>query len=333
MILIRPAALRNRAEFYQRLGQMVSAGIGVLPAFEAMETMPSDARERATIQRVLAKLAAGESTTTALRAAEFPEFDVDLLAAGAQSGRLDVCFRLLADYYASRARISAQALGQLIYPAILLHLGVLLFGVLVPFAQSQFTASLVGLGLRALLILAPVYLLFAAFQIAVAGGYGDGARALLEGIFRRVPLLGSALQSLSFARAAAALEALLGAGVKPIEAWDLAARASGSPELRGIVESWATRLKMGLTPAQLLRENPRIPRMFSALYSTGETSGTLDESLRRLHALFVEEGTRKLELFAKLVPRLIYLGVALYLAFSLVRAYAKYFDDIEQIWK
>ncbi len=186
---------------------------------------------------------------------------------------------------------------------------------------------------RALLVLAPFYLLFAAFLFAVAGGQGGGARALLESIFRRVPLLGPALRSLGFARAAAALEALVGAGVKPIEAWDLAARASGSPELRGIVASWSARLQIGITPGQLLREDPRVPPMFSALYATGETSGTLDESLHRLHAFFAEEGTRKLELFAKLVPRLIYFGVAIYLAFSLVRAYAKYFDEIEQIWK
>ena len=176
-------------------------------------------------------------------------------------------------------------------------------------------------------------MLVAAFQFAIAGGHGDQTRAWLESIFRRVPLLGPALQSLSLARAAAALEALLGAGVKPIEAWEIAARASGSSELRSVVGSWSSRLRMGATPGQLLRENRRVPPMFSALYSTGEATGTLDESLRRLHAFFAEEGARKLELFAKLVPRLIYLGVALYLAFSLVRAYASYFNEIEKIWQ
>jgi type II secretory pathway component PulF len=333
MTLSGPRTLRHQAAFYQRLGQMVSAGIGVTPAFEAMATMPADARERRILLRVLAQLARGNPTTQALRAAGFPDFDVDLVEAGERSGRLDVCFRLLADFYASRARISAQAIGQLIYPAILLHIGVFLFSVVVPFAQSQFTASLPGLGFRALGILAPFYLLFAAFQFVLAGAPGERARSLLESIFRRVPMLGSALYSLALARAATALEALLGAGVKPIEAWEIAARSSGSPELRGMVASWATSLQTGITPGQLLRGNPRIPTMFSALYATGETSGTLDESLRRLHAFYAEEGAHKLELFAKLVPRLIYLLVAFYLAFRLVKAYANYFEQIEEIWR
>src|SRR5471032_801116 len=229
MSLVRPASLRQRAAFYQRLGQMVSAGVGVLPAFEAMAMMPADATERVMIQRVRDQLAAGQSTTQALRSAGFPDFDVDLLEAGERSGRLDACFRLLADYYADRARISARALSQLIYPAILLHLGVFLFGVVVPYAQSQFTASLIGLGFRAGLIVAPFYLLLAAFQFVLAGAPGETWRAVLESLFRRVPLLGSALHSLALARAAAALGALLGAGVKPIEAWEMAARASGSP--------------------------------------------------------------------------------------------------------
>ena len=38
-------------------------------------------------------------------------------------------------------------------------------------------------------------------------------------------------------------------------------------------------------------------------------------------------------MFARLLPRVVYLLVALYLGFRLVRAYANYFDMIEQIWK
>ena len=304
-----------------------------MPALEAMDALPSGSNERATIQRVLAQLRAGRSITQAVRRAGSPEFDADLLEAGERSGRLDVCFRLLADYYASRARISSLALGQMIYPAILLHVGVSLFSFVMPLVQSQFTASLVGLGARVLLTLAPFYLLGAVVIIAVQGTPDGRGRTLIESILWRVPLLGSALQSLSLARAAAALEALLGAGVKPIEAWDLAARTSGSPALCGLVASWAPHWERGLTPAQLLRGNSRIPVMFSNLYATGEMSGTLDESLRRLHLYYQEEGARKLEMFARLLPRVVYLLVALYLGFRLVRAYANYFDMIEQIWK
>jgi type II secretory pathway component PulF len=184
-----------------------------------------------------------------------------------------------------------------------------------------------------LLVLVPFYLLAAALVFAVGGSHAERFRGPVEAILKRVPFLGAALHSLAMARAALALEALMGAGVKPIEAWEMAARASGSPALGGIVQAWAPRLLLGLTPGQLVRENPWFPGMFSNLYATGEMSGTLDESLHRLHAFYQEEGTRKLELFARLVPRLIYLLVALYLGLSVLRAYANYFDEIEKIWK
>jgi type II secretory pathway component PulF len=61
---------------------------------------------------------------------------------------------------------------------------------------------------------------------------------LVERTLRWVPILGKARQDLALARLAAALEALLNAGVPIIGAWELAATASGSPALRRTVLTW-----------------------------------------------------------------------------------------------
>ena len=49
-------------------------------------------------------------------------------------------------------------ISQLIYPVGLIHLAAFIFLIVLPFAQSQFNASLTWLFVKAALVLAPLYL-------------------------------------------------------------------------------------------------------------------------------------------------------------------------------
>src|SRR5205823_2445549 len=139
-----------------------------------------------------------------------------------------------------------------------------------------------------------------------------------ERILKPVPMLGAARHYLALARLAAALEALLNAGVTIIEAWELAAAASGSLALRSTVLAWKPQVVSGVTPSEVVSASPQFPELFANLYHTGEVSGQLDDSLRRLHTYYSEEGTRKLHLLAQWMPRGIYFGVALMVGYKVV---------------
>ena len=82
-------------------------------------------------------------------------------------------------------------------------------------------------------------------------------------------------------------------------------------------------------PAEAVRGCRHFPELFANLYSSGEVSGKLDETLRRLHVYYQEEGTRKLRALAQWTPRLIYLVVALMIAYRVVRFWMGYFQQIQ----
>ncbi len=128
-----------------------------------------------------------------------------------------------------------------------------------------------------------------------------------------------------------ALEALLSAGVDIIEAWELAAAVSGSPALRSTVRAWRTDVRAGQTPAEAVSASGRFPDMFSNQYATGEISGKLEEVLRRMHAYYQEEGSRKLHALAQWTPRVVYLFVALMIGFKVVSFYMGYFQQIQNV--
>ena len=333
-LLITPRQFTQRAEFYHQLAQLTTAGIGVLQALEQLKRNPPARSYREPIQLLLAELAQGRTLTGALKHVEawLPEFDIALIDAGERSGRLDACFRLLADYYNDQARIMKQMISQLMYPVGLVHFAALVFMVVLPFARSQFNTILLPLFfIKAALALAPLYLITGFIIYSTQSRHGEKWRALVESFFRWIPLLGKARHFLSLARFSAALEALISAGVNIIQAWDLAANASGSPALKRAVAAMKPGVVAGQTPAEELRKQTVFPVMFANFYASGEVSGKLDETLRRLYAHYQEEGSHKLQSFAQWLPRLIYGIVAAMVAYYVIQFWIGYFNQISTI--
>src|SRR5262249_38393165 len=156
--------------------------------------------------------------------------------------------------------------------------------------------DLIGFVMAKCAILIPFYGVIFLLLFNGQAKQGERWRSWMERILKTVPLLGAALANLALARLSMALESLLNAGVSVVEAWPLAAAASGSPALRRTVLAWSPNVEAGQTPAEAVRESGAFPDLFTNLYSTGEISGRLDDTLRRLHQHYQEEASRKLRL-------------------------------------
>jgi type II secretory pathway component PulF len=325
-LIITPRQLSQRAEFYQQFGQLTSAGIPIIQALEHLSRHPPARSYRQPLEGVLDGIRQGRTLNECLRTLGnwLPEFDVALLQAGEHSGRLDSAFRLLGDYYQERAQIARQLIGDLAYPAFLFHFAVLIL----PFPEFFRTGNAFVYLAQTVGVLAPIYALVLIGVYAGQSRHGETWRALMESVLKLVPVLGKARHDLALARLASALEALLGAGVSILEAWDLAAAACGSPALRRTILAWRPLVDAGQTPAEVLRTSRYFPPLFASHYATGEVSGQLEQSLHGLHQIYQEQGSRKLRALAQWTPRVIYLGVVLMIAYRVVSFWVGYFNQV-----
>jgi type II secretory pathway component PulF len=325
-LIITPGQLSRRADFYHQLGQLTGAGLTLVQSLEQLRQHAPDRSYRQPITHVLQDIAAGSTLTEAVRRCGnwLPAFDIALLQAGEHSGRLDACFRLLADYYSDRARLARQIIGDLLYPAFLLHFAIFIF----PFAQFFASGNWAAYLAQTFGVLIPLYLVVAFIVFAAQSRHGETWRALIESLLHPVPVLGQARRFLALGRLAAALEALLSAGVTIIEGWEMAATASGSPALRRTVLGWRPLVDGGATPAEAISDSGRFPQLFASQYATGEMSGKLDDTLRRLHVYYQEEGSRKLHAVTRWTPRFIYLCVVLMIAYRIIHFYSNYFNMV-----
>jgi type II secretory pathway component PulF len=331
-VIVTPGQYTQRADFYHQLTQLTAAGIGVTNALEQLHRHPPGHSYRSHLGRSLEELGQGKTLSQSLRDANWlPDFDLTLIEAGERSGRLDSCFRALADYYTQRALLAKQIIGELLYPAFLLHFAALIFLIVLPFAASSFNANIPLLFLSAGLKLLPVYLLVFLMIFANQSRHGEGWRSFMEQLLNRVPILGSARRSLALSRLAMALEALLSAGVNIIDAWEIAAVASASPALHRAVSGWKPQIEAGRTPSEMVQSARIFPEMFANLYHSGEISGKLDETLSRLYAHYQQEATYRFHLLAQWVPRMIYLAVVVVIGFKIIQFWAGYFNQVSTI--
>ena len=328
-MLFTPGQFSRRADFYHQLAQLTAAGVGVTAALQQLHRAPPSREFQPRIASVLTDLSAGFSVSESLGRCKgwLPCFDLALLHAGERSGRLDATLQTLSDFYQDRAAMARRMFGALAYPLFLLHCAVFIL----PFPALFLTGNVFAYLFKTVGALVPLYALaFAAISL-MQGTHGEAWRSRVEQLTLMIPLVGSGRRQLALARFAGALEALINAGETIHEAWPLAAAASGSPALGREVTSWRPMLLAGKTPAELLRCSALFPETFSNLYSSGEISGTLDATLRRLKCYHAEEGSRDLHTAARVGPGILYGFVALYIGWQVIRFWMGYFDQLNQV--
>ena len=332
-LLITPGQLENRSELYHQLSQLTTAGIGLIPGLQLMQRNPPRASMREPLAQLIRQLTEGRTFSDAMprSGSWISPFDIALLQAGDLSGRLPDCFKLLSTHYHERAQLFRTALASLAYPVFVLHVAILLFPI-ERFTDLFTKGAVFAFLLQKLSVFVPLY---GVVLLAIFAGNtgGENWLATQEQLLHRVPLLGKARRSLAISRLSAALEALISAGVTIIEAWELAATASGSPSIRRFVRRAKPRWLEGQTPAESVSTSGIFPDEFTSLYHTGEVSGKLDESLLRARIYFGEEGARKLKTFVMLACGALIGAVMLLVAWQVIKFYLGYFQMIEDATK
>jgi type II secretory pathway component PulF len=345
--MVTPGKLNRRAEFFEQLASMIAAGVGLPKAMEMAGRNRSIGVPRRVVQELTHHLQEGHTFTDAMQLVSgqksginvslkpnrdcwLSDFDVALLSAGEESGRLDTSFKTLARYYRARAKIIRDAIGGSIVTILTLHVFLLVFpiGLLQQFVlgliNNHYQDCLPFLWEKAAaygLVYGVVWFLSFSSQ----GHRGESWRTMVERIFNLVPGLRLAVKYLAVARLSMALDALLSAGVPVIRSWELAATSCGSPLLRREISQWLPRVEAGTTPGEMVAQISYFPEMFTQLYQTGEISGRMDETLQRLHTYFEEEGFNKLRMFCRVLGYALYFGMAAIAGLFVIRFWTNYF--------
>ena len=352
--MVTPGQLKQRAELYHQLGSSIAAGLSLVKALQMASTNRSLRSSQKTILRLIELLQEGHTLSDSLqliqgrlpgmeaslhqggvKSLSIPEFDVAMLSVGEETGRLDLIFKQLAEYYATKAQIIRDTIAGLFTTMMTLNVFLLVFplGYLTDFVlgivNSDFKMCLPFI-IEKIVAFGGLYGIIFFFIFACQGTRGESWRLMVESITRCIPMLRTAVKYLALSRLAASLESLTNAGVPVVKSWNLAARTSGSPHLGRQIQAWTPQLETGVTPADMLNQIRYFPEMFANLYHTGEISGKIDETLLRLRDYYHEEGFRTLRLFTRIMNGTIYGLLVLLVGINVILFWMHYYAGMGQ---
>jgi len=291
----------NAAElalFTRQLATLLRAGA---PLEEALGNIARQTRKGGVKRVVLglrSRVVEGYSLGRAL--SEYPQVFSELfratVTAGEEAGHLDPVLERLADYTENRQVMQQRLTAALVYPVILMVVGLLVLGGLLGYVVPQVVQVFVNLDQQLPLLTRMLLQLSAGFQhhgpwllallLALLWLWRrllrhNSFRFVMHRLWMRLPLLGGLFQGINSARFARTLSILAASGVPILQALQIAAQVVSSLPMRRAVEQAAERVREGSLIHRALDASDQFPPMIIYLIANGEASGQLEQMLER----------------------------------------------------
>lgn len=325
--------ISEKAMLYRELAKLVGADFHLDRSIHLLlGRNPSHAR-RTWLLGLQRGLAEGKSITEALRThceAFTGTLELALIDAGERSGRLNDGLSHLARYFEAWNIAVKQAIGAMIYPLLLAHMGIIL-----PELPRLVTGSLEGggYGLRGVFLpLAVLWLILLSSFLLWRWLSRLGAEsAAVDAWLARLPFVGSVRRHWALARFSQVFHACLLASMRMTECMLLAGAASHSGVLRRAAEGAAQRIAAGETIAGAMADVHGFPLVFVHGTATAEEVGALDREMNRWAAAESIEAADAVQRAALWLPKIAYAVVVLYVVSRIFGMVSGYMGGLQQL--
>lgn len=280
-----------------------------IPLVECLNALADQAENeilKTALTDIKAKVSEGSSLANAM--ADYPKiFDtlyISMIRAGESSGSLDIVLERLTGFLESQLRLKSRVTGAMVYPLIMIVIGILLMIVLLVFVIPRVTKlfdqqkkdlpliTKILLGttdfvnnfwwLIVLIIIACVF----AFKKWTSTPKG---KMQWDTIVLKVPIFGSLIRLVSISRFAKTLSTLLASGVPLLKALDIVKAVMGNEVLAKVVETAHDSIKEGETLALPLKRSGEFPPLMIHMITVGEKAGRLEEMLNSVADNYEEQ--------------------------------------------
>ena len=311
------------AVWTRQLAGLVGAG---LPLERALSTLSQEAetpRQRDLVSALREEVNAGATFAKALaqHPREFSAIYLAVIAAGEQSGHLDMVLESLAEGLQTQQALRNKLLAATLYPAIVSVVALLIVFFLLTYVVPQvaqvfssnqqalpwLTTFMLGLSalVQALWLWVLLLLVVSIWVLRLALRQSD-FRQRFDAAWLQLPLIGRLSRGYNAARFASTLAMLAAAGVPILKALQAASDTLSNAAMRRDAQEAYAMVREGAPLASALAQHARFPRLLVMFARLGEQTGTLPTMLQRTAQQLGEEVQRRaMQLATILEPLLI----------------------------
>jgi type II secretory pathway component PulF len=325
--------LSEKALLYRELAKLVGADFHLNRSIELLlKQQPSHARQ-AWLQGLQLGLQEGKGIADSIteHCGEFSDaLEFALIDAGERSGRLGDAFSHLSRYFEAWNIAVKQAIGAMIYPLVLAHLGIILpeLPTMVTATMEDKPVTLGGIFLPLAILWLVLLSLFLLWRWLARLG---AESAPVDRWLARLPLIGSVRRHWALARFSQVFHACLLASMRMTECMLLAGSASHSGMLRHASRDAAQRIATGETIAGAMADVHGFPIVFVHGVATAEEAGTLDHEMNRWAAAETIEAGDAVQRAAQWLPKIAYGIVVMYVVYRIFAMLSGYAGMLKQL--
>jgi general secretion pathway protein F len=319
--LLQKVKKQDISYFTRQLSTLVKAGIPLAESLGALFDQTENVKFKGVIEEVKSAVNEGSSLADALRKHPdlFDDLYVAMVRAGETAGNLDDVLIRLADFMESSQKLKAQVQGAMVYPVIMMVVGVALMGILMVFVIPKITELFEKQG-AALPLNTRMLIWFAALIrdhfILLAGALAgtvylirrwtrsETGKPAWHAFILKVPQLGHLVRQVAIGRFSRTLGTMLQAGVPMLRALDTAKEVLGNVILVDVVEKAKTAVTEGESLALALRRSGHFPATVTHMIAVGERSGALEQMLLRVADDYEQSVEMSLDRFTSMIEPL-----------------------------
>jgi len=340
---------RDWSLFCRQLSVLVAAGVGIVEALELVADQMTNKKLKKALLEVAKDIEEGSSFYAALskRKDIFPEFLINLVAVGEETGELDVVLRRASEYYEKMAFIKGKIKSASFYPTfVLIFAGLIVWGILM-FVVPKFEEIYRSFGAQLplptqMLINASNFLqenigLFLLILVVSAVAFSTmytrspSFRETVHKVLLRLPKFGELFEKSALAKFGRTMATLFSAGVPIERALEIASKVVGLIPIEKAIEKAKNDVLEGKTLWSSLQNTGKFPKMIVAMVKVGEETGRIDEMLTTIATFYEEEVDRMIEGLISLIEPLLIVFLGTIIGLILIALYLPIFKIGELI--
>jgi type II secretory pathway component PulF len=344
----RKPNLQELATFTTQLANLLKSGMPLTVALNSMTHLETKGIPSDVSRDLKQEVTEGRSMSDAMARQPriFSDLYVNMVRAGESSGSLVEVLRRMAAHFQQFAEVQAKFKSAMIYPAMVICVGILLVGFFMTFMMPKFieifngfaialplpTKILIGIShlftdwwwLMGLSIIA-VIVIFKRFQSSAAGG------RKLDEWRMKAPVFGKVVQINLFGQFCRTLGTLLQNGVPVLTALKITEQVMSNSLIKQAIAKTREAVTDGKTLAQPLAQSKLFPQLMVDLVRIGEETGDVPGALNNLADTYEGELQIALRVMSDLIGPVLIIVMAILVGFLLLSIFLPLFRLISSI--
>lgn len=234
----------------------------------------------------------------------FSEFYINMVKSAEVTGRLSEVLDFLADYLEKQALLMSKVKNAISYPIFVIVLFAVVVLIMVTFVFPQiipiFEESNIEIPFLTEVILSSgmfigrwwwaIGIILILFALVLIDYFkSEEGKVVYNEVSLRLPVVGKLFQKLYIARFAESTRVLIRGGLTIPQAIEISSRTVGNKVYGDLLNSAAEQIRKGKLLSKILEEMPEFPPLVSQLIAIGESTGRLEDLLKKVNDFYTRE--------------------------------------------